>query len=516
MQFLRITLGAVVCLFFASLSMAQKSRIKGVVTDVYGQVVEAATVAIPELNKGAITDSNGYYTLENIKSGTWHLRVSAISYETYFTVVQLDRKDNLSRNITLEKSSELMDEVVVTGTMKAVRKSESPVPVDIISSKLFQKNSTSNVLDALYMVNGVNPQVNCNMCNTSDIGINGMPGSYVMILIDGMPIVSTLSSVYGLSGIPNSIIDRVEIVKGPASALYGSEAIGGVINVITKDAESVPKLFFDMDGSSWGELTGNIGFSSKLSDKVSMMFNINGYYFDMEHDHDGNGYMDKTLQERSSFFTKWDFRQKHHKTASVSLRYYNENRHGGQLGWDKEDRGFVDFIPYNDNPNSSGYNADYVLPNGYTIYNRKYANGFRVPKFTNPAKNQQWLNMVEQVNPDAALTDHMKYQESVYTSRLEIVGKYELPIEENITLQASFNKHDQNSAYGTELFMAHQTTVFGQAYWNRAFGSHDLLLGASYRYIWFKDNTIASENGETPFITQLPGFFLQDLWTLDD
>ncbi|WP_442795211.1 TonB-dependent receptor plug domain-containing protein [Pelobium manganitolerans] len=166
------------------------------------------------------------------------------------------------------KSQELQ-EVVVTGTLKEIRKSESPVPVTIISSKMFQRNPISNVLDALYLVNGINPQVNCNMCNTSDIGINGMPGPYSMVLIDGMPIVSSLSTVYGLNGIPNSIIDRVEIVKGPASSLYGSEAMGGVINIITKKADKASRFFLDYNGSTWGEFTGNTGFSAKLSDKVA-------------------------------------------------------------------------------------------------------------------------------------------------------------------------------------------------------------------------------------------------------
>src|SRR5699024_3643894 len=112
--------------------------------------------------------------------------------------------ETVIHNVTLASGSSALDEVVITGTLKAVRKSESPVPVDVISAELFKRNPTQDVLDALYAVNGVNPQVNCNMCNTSDIGLNGMPGPYSMVLIDGMPIVSSLSTVYGLSGITNS------------------------------------------------------------------------------------------------------------------------------------------------------------------------------------------------------------------------------------------------------------------------------------------------------------------------
>ncbi len=405
-----------------------------------------------------------------------------------------------------------VDEVVITGTLKQVRKSESPVPVTIISAKIFQKNPTSNVVDALYQINGLNPQVNCNMCNTSDIGINGMQGPYTMILIDGMPIVSSLSSVYGLSGIPNSIIQQVEIVKGPASSLYGSEAIGGVINIITKKASQAPKFFLDYNSSTWGELSGNTGFSAKLNKNVSTLFNVDGYYYNTPKDQNNDGYMDKTLQERISLFNKWDFKQKYDKTASVSLRYYNENRHGGEMGWNKNHRGFVDFNEPDNDPNSPGYNGDTVLPNGYTVYNQKYAKGFRVPRFMTEAEKQEWMQNVRNVNPDAQFADDMKYQESIYTSRFEAVGKWELPIKENVTIQASYNQHDQNSAYGTELFMAHQKTAFGQLYWDKKLGNHDVLAGVAYRYTWFKDNTIASNNGTYPFETYLPGIFVQDLW----
>ena len=127
-----------------------------------------------------------------------------------------------------------IEDIVITGTMNPVKLSESPVHIDIYNSKFLKQNPTAHLFDALQLVNGVRPQVNCNVCATGDIHINGMEGPYTMILIDGMPIVSSLASVYGLMGIPNSIIERLEIIKGPASSLYGSEAIGGIINIITK------------------------------------------------------------------------------------------------------------------------------------------------------------------------------------------------------------------------------------------------------------------------------------------
>lgn len=382
-----------ICVLFLDLRLnAQNNTLKGIIYDESWKPVEMAAVGIPQLNLGCLTDELGFYEITNIPSGNWHLLVRAAGFKEASVIIELNGKGIIEQDIKLRHTMGTLDEVVITGTLKEVRKSESPIPVSVISSRLFQRNPTSNVLDALYMVNGINPQVNCNMCNTSDISINGMPGPYSMVLIDGMPIISSLSTVYGFSGIPNSIIDRVEIVKGPASSLYGSEAIGGVINIITKNANDAPKVFFDYNASTWGELTGNTGFSAKLSDKTSMMFNVDGYYFGTPQDQDHDGYIDKALQKRFSFFNKWNFKQKRNNTASLSLRYYTENRRGGEIGWSKSDRGFVDFYEYDDDLNSPGYNGDYVLPDGYTIYNQKYAKGFRVPKFDNVTDKFQWLD----------------------------------------------------------------------------------------------------------------------------
>lgn len=139
---------------------------------------------------------------------------------------KVQKTDSVKISEKKEIKTKDIDDVVITGTIKPISKSKSPVAVEIYSQKFFQKNPTPNVFEAIAMVNGVKPQLNCSVCNTGDIHINGLEGPYTMILIDGMPIVSSLSTVYGLSGIPNSLIDRIEVVKGPASSLYGSEAMG--------------------------------------------------------------------------------------------------------------------------------------------------------------------------------------------------------------------------------------------------------------------------------------------------
>jgi outer membrane receptor for ferrienterochelin and colicins len=169
--------------------------------------------------------------------------------------------------------------VVITGTIKPISKSKSPVNVEIYSQKFFQKNPTPSIFEAIAMVNGVKPQLNCSVCNTGDIHINGLEGPYTMILIDGMPIVSSLSTVYGLSGIPNSLVDRIEVVKGPASSIYGSEAMGGVINIITKNALTAPKLSVDLMTTTWSENNLDLSTKFNLGKNVASLLSLNYFNY---------------------------------------------------------------------------------------------------------------------------------------------------------------------------------------------------------------------------------------------
>jgi len=238
---------------------------------------------------------------------------------------------------TLESNS--VEEVVITGTLKEISKDDSPVNIDIITPKLFQKTATPNLFEATSLVNGVKPQINCNVCNTGDIHINGMEGPYTLILIDGMPIVSGLSSVYGLMGIPVSMIERLEIAKGPAGALYGSEAMGGTINLITKNASLAPKFYADYFGTSYLENNLDISTKLKLGKKVNWLIGANAYWYDTPSDINNDGFTDVTLQKRISGFNKINFSRKENREASIAARYVYEDRWGGQTNWDKEFRG---------------------------------------------------------------------------------------------------------------------------------------------------------------------------------
>jgi outer membrane receptor for ferrienterochelin and colicins len=165
-----------------------------------------------------------------------------------------------------------------------------------------------------------------------------MEGPYTLILIDGMPIVSALSTVYGLSGLPNSMVERLEVVKGPAASLYGSEAMGGIIDVITKNAAKAPKLSVDVFGTTWQEY--NVDAAAKFKwGKAQSLLGVNYYNYNNRLDKNGDGFTDVTLQNRLSVFNKWNWDRKEGRAASLGLRYVYEDRFGGQMNWSKRWRG---------------------------------------------------------------------------------------------------------------------------------------------------------------------------------
>jgi outer membrane receptor for ferrienterochelin and colicins len=263
-----------------------------------------------------------------------------------------------------------------------------------------------------------------------------------------------LSTVYGLTGIPQALIERVEVVKGPASTLYGSEAVGGLVNIITKSPSKAPKFSADVFSTTWADVNADIGVKFNAGDKASSLLGINYFNYQNPIDNNGDGFTDVTLQNRISVFNKWSFDRKDNRVFNVAARYIYEDRWGGEMRWSPEFRGGEDV-----------------------------------------------------------------YGESIFTSRWETFGIYQLPTTEDLKFQFSGNGHKQNSVYGATVYNADQYIGFGQLLWSKKINSkHDLLSGAAFRYIYYDDNTPATSSSagiNAPSKTLLPGIFVQDEWTIN-
>lgn len=285
------------------------------------------------------TDSAGNYFLDKVTPGNYKIEARAVGFRKVTKSITIKGDESVDLNFDLSHFENDLNEVVVTGTLKEVKRLESPVPVEVYTQAYFRKNPTPSIFEALQNVNGVRPQLNCNICNTGDIHINGLEGPYTMILIDGMPIVSSLSSVYGLSGIPNSLVEQIEIVKGPASSLYGSEAVGGLINIITKKPQNAPLFSADIFSTTYGETNTDLGFKFKAGNKIDVLTGVNYFKYGNPVDHNHDNFTDVTLQDRISVFQKWNFKRKDNRVFTLGGRYVYEDRWGGEMQWNKSYRG---------------------------------------------------------------------------------------------------------------------------------------------------------------------------------
>lgn len=322
-------------IFISSTSQAQY-QVKGQILSSQDEPLEFVSIFAKELGVGAQSDSLGQFALSLPGKNRALLSFSLLGFQTIQKWVVPDSPDLQVILIPLETG---LDEVVVSGTLQELSRADSPVPVEVFKSSFFRSNPVPSLFESFQQVNGVRTQVNCAICNTGDIQINGLPGPYTMILIDGMPIVSGLATVYGLSGIPQSLIDRIEVVKGPASTLYGSEAVGGLIHIITKRPEKAPLFSFDLMGTTWQEFSLDASVKTSLGKRVQWLTGVNAFRYDQPLDKNEDGLTDLALQERISLFQKVDFQRKAGKLLSLAGRLVLEDRWGGEMNWTPKERG---------------------------------------------------------------------------------------------------------------------------------------------------------------------------------
>jgi outer membrane receptor for ferrienterochelin and colicins len=312
----------------------QTISVKGEVIDLRSEErIKHATVQNVNRQQSVLTDHRGEFTLMVAVGDT--ITITAVGYLSDTVAVSASTR---MISVQLQPATKSLEEVVISGTLREIRKSNSPIAVESYSAKFFKKNASATVFEALSIVNGVQPQLNCNVCNTGDIHINGMEGPYTMVLIDGMPVVSNLATVYGFSGIPANLIKRIEIVKGPSSTLYGSESVAGLINIITKDPGSAALFHADVYATSYDEVNADISAKFKLG-KAHSLLGVNMFNFSKRYDVNQDNFTDVTLQKRISLFNKWSFDRKNKLPFQFAVRLLTEDRWGGEMQWNKTWRG---------------------------------------------------------------------------------------------------------------------------------------------------------------------------------
>lgn len=228
-------------------------------------------------------------------------------------------------------------EVVVTGLSAPVSVSASTLRAERISQRQLTLFPSRSVAEGLHFVNGLTDKSECSVCGTSQIQINGMPGAYTLVLIDGMPVMGALASVYAMSSIPAALVDRVEVIRGPASTAYGSDALAGVVNIITRKPAARSEGFIQVDYSSHLQGDLSLGWQEKFRDKGRVLALAHLTNHSGRIDRNADGFTDMPVIQRAGGFVKWI--SDGPLQFSTSLRLLGEERWGGQLNWDRAWRG---------------------------------------------------------------------------------------------------------------------------------------------------------------------------------
>lgn len=291
-----------------------------------------ASVMIDRTDIGSTTNADGTFELSAIPPGNYDVVIRLVGYQPYREAVTITANATTALNAILREDNLNLNEVVVSATRYGVDRKEAPVIVNVISPKIFNATQSVAMSETLNYQPGVRVETNCQNCGFTQVRLNGLQGAYSQILINSRPVFSALSSVYGLDQIPTSMVDRIEVVRSGGSALFGSNAIAGTINVITKDPVEntwqVGSTNSLVDGSKWDntiDFNASI-ISEDLATGVTFYgMNRNRQAFDAN----GDGFTEMTKLRNTTFGGKAFYMPSEFNRLTLDFSAINEFRRGG-------------------------------------------------------------------------------------------------------------------------------------------------------------------------------------------
>ena len=374
------------------------ANIIGHVTDAKtGEHLAGITIAIKGTTFGTATDATGHYFLKNLKQKSVTLVMRGLGYLSQERVIEISPDKVIEVNFEAEQDNINIDEVVVSSNRQATLRRLAPTLVTVLDSKLFESANATNLAQGLIFQPGVHVENNCQNCGFNQVRINGLDGRYSQILIDSRPIMNALAGVYGLEQIPTNMIERVEVVRGGGSALFGSSAIAGVINIITKEPQRNSFTFNEsMSFSGFKDLDNNLSFNGSLvsdDNRAGAMVFAQARYR-KEHDVNGDGYSELGRLDSRSLGFRGYFRPSDYTRLTGEVHTFSEARRGGDhIDWPEQVAGVAESIRhsvYSGNLKFDGYSEDYkhhyqLYTSAQYITRNSYYGGIGEPKLRNKA-----------------------------------------------------------------------------------------------------------------------------------
>lgn len=341
--------------------------------NIYGHVINKKTSKhIPNVTisvKGTLiatqTDASGHYFLKNLPEGKFTLEANMDGFRTISKSVVLHRDSTIELNFKLDPSDIDLDDAVVSANRIETKRRLAPTLVNVLGSKMFDLTQSTCLVQGLNFQPGVRTEDDCQNCGFTQVRINGLDGHYSQILINSRPIYSSLNGVYGLEQIPSNMIDRVEVVRGGGSALYGASAIGGTINVITKDpirnSASFGHTFMSLGHNSFDNIT--MGNASLVTDNNKAGVYVFGQSRERKgYDYDRDGYTELPELSNQTFGLNSFYRLSPYSRIGVQYHSTHEFRRGGNnLNMAPHEANIAEQTEHN--IQGGGINYDFNAPN---------------------------------------------------------------------------------------------------------------------------------------------------------
>ena len=319
-------------------AVAQNRRVSD--ANVYGHIIDASTnehipyvtISVKGTTYGTVADATGHFMLKNLPEGEHTLVAESIGYKSAEQVVMLVSRRNVEVNFMLAENTLSMDEVVVSATRNETNKKSSATIVNVASTKLFENTASSNLAETMKFQPGLRVENTCGNCGAVQLRINGLDGQYSQILLDSSPIFSSLAGVYGMEQLPVAMIERVEVIRGGGSALFGSNAIGGVVNIITKEPL---RNSLNLSHTSNVMESGDAEFNTSLGGSfVSDDHRAGVYLFGMIKDRDAydrnrDGFTDLTRMEAQTVGFRGYYKTSANSKLTAEYHHIGEFRRGG-------------------------------------------------------------------------------------------------------------------------------------------------------------------------------------------
>lgn len=302
-----------------------------------GEHLPFASVVIKGTAIGTAADATGHFKLTNLPLGKQTILVSAVGYKPYSAEVELKPNSSVTILAELKPDNIGIEQVIISADRNAKSRNKTPTIVNSINTKLFQRTQSVTLSDGLNFSPGLRMENNCQNCGFSQVRMNGLEGPYTQILINSRPVFSGLAGVYGLELIPANMIERVEVIRGGGSAMYGSNAIAGTINLITKDpianAFSISTNYGSVGQADESDAVGDFNLNlngSFVTEDYRTGLSIFGFYRNRNaFDANNDGFSELASIENSTLGARFFQRVANRGKLTFDYFHINEFRRGG-------------------------------------------------------------------------------------------------------------------------------------------------------------------------------------------